>query len=126
MNYQGFLINYDVDYYLLKFLFLIDISNLRLVSRSLNELVIATKIFQQMISLAGIPGLADTEYIKANDKIMKKCYEKGFLKILKSYHRNNKNIIINDGLNLASYNGHVAVLDWFKNSGLELNIQMML
>ena len=103
------IVNSDIDYYLLKFLFIADIANLKLVNRHLNKLIITTKINQQMMQLMDIP----------KDKIMEKCYEKGLLKILKNYYRNNKNIIIHNGLEITSKNGHISVLDWFKNSGFE-------
>ena len=103
------IVNYDIDYYLLKFLFMTDIVNLKLVNQHLNKLIAKTKIDQEMMQLIGIP----------KNKIMKKCYEKGLLKILKNYHKNNKNIIIHNGLDITSKNGHIFVLDWFKNSGLE-------
>ena len=79
-----------------------------MVNRHLNKLITKTKINQQMMQLIGI----------SKDKIMEKCYKRGLLKILKNYQQNNKNIIIHRGLEITSKNGHIAVLDWFKNSGL--------
>ena len=103
------IVNHDIDYYLLKFLFVTDIANLKLVNRRLNKLITKTKINRQMMQLIGIP----------KNKILEKCYGKGLLKILKNYHQNNRNIIIDNGLDITSQNGHIAVLDWFKNSGFE-------
>ena len=103
------IVNHDIDCYLLKFLFIADIASLKLVNNLLNKLITKTKINQQMMQLIGI----------SKNKIMKKCYEQGLLKILKNYHQNNKNIIIQDGLEITSQNGHISVLDWFKNSGFE-------
>ncbi len=45
---NGFLINYDIDNYLIKFLFITNIAKLRLVSQSINKLIVRTKIHQQM------------------------------------------------------------------------------
>ena len=67
------IVNYDIDYYLLKFLFITDIINLKLVNKRLNKLITKTKINQQMMQVIGIP----------KNKIMGKCYEQGLLKILK-------------------------------------------
>ena len=99
----------DIDYYLLKFLFITDIGNLKFVSQHLNRLITKTKINQQMMQLIGI----------SKDKILEKCYERGLLKILKNYYQNNKNIIVNNRLVITAKNGHIAVLDWFKNSGFK-------
>ena len=85
------IVNYDIDYYLLKFLFITDIVNLKLVNKHLNKLITKTKINQQIMQLIGIP----------KNKIMEKCYEQGLLKILKNYHQNNKNIIIQNGLKIT-------------------------
>ena len=106
------IVTYDIDYYLLKFLFITDIANLKLVNHQLNKLVATTKIYQQMKQLIGIS-------ISKNEKIMEKCYEQGLLKILKNYHQNKKNIIIPSSIGLTSEYGHIAVLDWFKNSRFE-------
>ena len=103
------IVNYDIDYYLLKFLFIADIAKLKSVNLHLNKLVTKTKIDQEMKQLIGI----------SKNKIMEKCYEKGLLKILKNYHQNNKNIFIHNGLEITSENGHIAILGWFKNSGFE-------
>ena len=81
------IVNSDIDYYLLKFLFIADIAKLKSVNRHLNKLITKTKINQQMKQLIGI----------SKNNIMEKCYEGGLLKILKNYHQNNKNIIIKNG-----------------------------
>ena len=103
------IVNYDIDYYLLKFLFIADIIKLKSVNRHLNKLITKTKIDQEMKQLIGI----------SKDKIMKECYKKGLLRILKNYHQNSKNIFIHNELEITSENGHIAILDWFKNSGFE-------
>ena len=75
------IVNYHVDCYLLKFLFIIDIANLRSANRilrsanrHLNKSITKTKIGQQMTQPIGI----------SKNKIMEKCYEQGLLKILKN------------------------------------------
>ena len=103
------IISYDIDYYLLKFLFIADIANLKMINSHLNKLITKTKINQQMMQLIGI----------AENNIIEKCYERGLLKILKNYYQNNKNIIINNRLEITAKNGHIAVLNWFKNCGFE-------
>ena len=103
------IVNSDIDYYLLKFLFIADIVKLKSVNRHLNKLITKTKIDQEMMQLIGV----------SKDKIMNECYKRGLLKILKNYHQNNKNIFIHNGLVTTSENGHIAILHWFKNSGFE-------
>ena len=48
-----------------------------------------------------------------------KYYELGLINILKHFEKNNKYFITNNGIDLASMNGHVCILDWFRNSNLE-------
>ena len=103
------IVNYDIDYYLLKFLFIADIAKLKSVNRHLNKLITATKIDQEVKQLIGV----------SKNKIMEECYKKGLLRILKNYHQNNKNIFIHNGLEITSENGHIMILDWFKNSEFE-------
>ena len=97
------IVNSDIDYYLLKFLFIADIVKLKSVNSHLNRLITKTKIDQEMKQLIGI----------SKNKIMKKCYKKGLLRILKNHHKNNKNIFIHNGLKITAKYGHIAVLDWF-------------
>ena len=106
------IVNHDIDYYLLKFLFITDIANLKVVNNHLNKLIRKTKIYHEMMQLIGV----------SKSEIMEKCYEKGLLKILKNYHQNNKNIFINYGLEITS---KMAILLYWIGLGiliLNLNI----
>ena len=76
------IVNSDIGYYLLKFLFIADIVKLKSVNRHLNKLITKTKIDQEIKQLIGI----------SKNEIMQECYKKGLLRILKDYHKNNKNI----------------------------------
>ena len=100
---------YDSDIKLIKFLDLADIINLSIVNCSLNELVISSKIYPEIIQLKKIK----------KDNILICCYCKGLIQVLKNYYRNGKNILTGCGLDLASASNHIIILDWFKNSGLK-------
>ena len=54
-----------------------------------------------------------------NVNIINKCYSMGLVNILKILKKNNECFISNIGINLASVNGHINILEWYKNSGLE-------
>ena len=99
----------DCDNYLINYLPLTDIINLLIINTSLKKLVSETKIYAEYLQLKKID----------KNKILDYCYEKGLINILKNYYWNGKNIIIPDGIDYASENGHIAVLEWFKSSGLE-------
>ena len=47
-------------------------------------------------------------------------YRLGLINILKKLKKNNEYFISDTGIDLASENGHINILKWFKNSGLEL------
>ena len=100
---------YDSDIKLIKFLDLTDIINLSMVNSSLNELVIGSKIYPEIIQL---------KKVKKNN-ILIYCYRRGLIQVLKNYHRIGKNILTGCGLDLASANNHTIILDWFKKSGFE-------
>ena len=99
----------DCDNYLIYFLPIKEIIKLCLVNRSLNKLVTESVIYLEYVQLKNI----------YKPDILIDCYEKGLINVLQNFHRNGKNIFVRDGLNYASENGHVAILDWFKDSGLE-------
>ena len=100
---------HDCDNYLINYLPLTDIINLLFINNTLNKLVSESKIYSEYAQLKGVN----------KKEILKHCYKKGLINILKNYYWNGKNIIINDAISWASRNGHVAVLDWFKESGYE-------
>ena len=102
---------------LLKFLSVYDITILVSVNKSVYKLITSTQIYREIIQIIKKP----------KNKILKNCYEKGLLHILKNYSQNRLNILDRnyDIINCASENGHVTILEWFKNSGLEFKYSEM-
>jgi hypothetical protein len=101
----------DCDNYLIDFLPMADIINLTMINTQLAELVSVTKIYLEYIQLKDIP----------KKYLIICCYKKGLINILKNYHRNGKNIFIPEEINLVAGNGHIAILNWFKDSGFKFN-----
>src|SRR5947209_5347471 len=100
---------YDCDIYLLKFLDITSIINLKELNHTLNKIIINSKIFNEI-------RLFKNKCNNRNQLIC--CYQYGLLKILKSYYRNNENIFIVPGIDIASENGHIKILKWFKKKNL--------
>ena len=47
------------------------------------------------------------------------CYKLGLINVLKKLKKNNENFVLATSIDYASKNGHIKILEWFKNSGLE-------
>ncbi len=114
---------FDTDYLLLDYLFIVDILKLCQVNRSINGLVKNTPIYAEYAVL--FTYFREQKYTFYNDYILCECYRRGLINILKNYHNAAKKFIINDAIDMASGNGHINVLEWFKNSGFFLDIQCM-
>src|ERR1700761_9115935 len=104
-----YIINQYITKDLLSFLYITDIINFGQINRSINGIVQNSKIYNQIQQLKGT----------SKDEYLIECYKKGLLGVLKIYHYNNINIFEKSGIEKASANGHIAVLNWFKNSGFE-------
>src|ERR1700760_3480261 len=104
-----YIINQYITEDLLSFLHITDIINFGQINRSINGIVQNSKIYNQIQQLKGI----------RKDEYLIECYKKGLLEVLKKYHCNNINIFEKSGIKKASANGHIDVLNWFKNNGFE-------
>lgn len=102
-------IPYDnCDPQILKYLYINDIINLILVNKSLNNFIISTQIYSELIQIIKLP----------RNKILINCYKKGLINVLKNYHYlGGQNILFKHAIDYASQNGHVQILEWFKNTG---------
>ena len=104
-----YIINQYITKDLLSFLYITDIINFGQINRSINGIVQNSKIYNQIQQLKGT----------RKDEYLIECYKKGLLDILKIYHYNNINIFEKSGIKRASANGHIDVLNWFKDNGFK-------
>ena len=106
-------INLEISSWIIDFKLFISLS---ILNKKSYVLIINTSIYEELNKLKNY----DTNLELNSKDIINIYYGLGLINLIKKLKKNNEHFVSDNSINCAAENGHINILQWFKNSNLEL------